>query len=108
MLYTNLYLSYERIIIMAPFAIVAIVAASLFGTGTAVKEVNPAAGTAMQAAGVGALVGGGIGAAAGAGSAFATTIGTTTYAATVGTAAVGGAAVGALAGAAVPVPPRRP
>ena len=39
---------------MAPFAIVAIVAVSLFGTGTAVKEVNPAAGTAMQAAGVGA------------------------------------------------------
>ena len=92
---------------MAPFAIVAIVAASLFGTGTAVKEVNPVAGTAMQAAGVGTLVGGGVGAAAGAGSALATTIGTTTYAATVGTAAVGGAAVGALAGAAVPQSARR-
>lgn len=86
---------------MAPFAVVAIVAAGLFGTGTVIKPQEPVLGTALQGAGVGTLVGGGIGAAAGVGSGLATTLGTTTLAATVTTSAVVGGGVGAVAGSVV-------
>jgi len=57
---------------MAPFAVVAIVAAGLFGTGTTAKIAAPKdkavqqIGTVMQVAGVGTLVGGALGSAIGA------------------------------------------
>ena len=68
---------------MAPIAVVAIVAGSLFATGTVVKPVAPVVGSTLQAAGVGTLVGGAIGTAAGAGSGLASAIGTSTTAGTV-------------------------
>ena len=86
---------------MAPFGIVAIVAAGLFIGGTIVKPEEPVLGTVMQGAGIGTLIGGGIGAAAGATGGVASFLGTTTAAATAGTAAVIGGASGTVAGAAV-------
>lgn len=80
---------------MAPIAVVAIVAASLFTTGTVVKPENPQIGTTLQVAGVGTMVGGALGTVSGA-AAF---LGTSGTAATVGTAATIGGAVGAPAGA---------
>ena len=78
---------------MAPLLVVAIVAAGLFGTGTAIKPTAPELGTTLQIAGVGTLAGGAIGAAAGTGSALATGLGTTTFAHTVAaTALIGGGA----------------
>lgn len=53
---------------MTPIMIVFVVAASLFGTGTVVKDSNPRFGTALQGAGVGTLVGGSLGTLAGAGA----------------------------------------
>ena len=47
---------------MAPFGIVAIVAAGLFIGGTIIKPEEPVLGTVMQGAGIGTLIGGGIGA----------------------------------------------
>jgi uncharacterized protein YcfJ len=83
---------------MAPFVVVALVAAGLFGTGTVVREQQPVVGTVLQGAAVGTLVGGGIGAAVGVPSALATGFGATTTAGLVtGTAAVG-AGVGAAGG----------
>ena len=73
---------------MAPFVVAAVVAASLFGTGTVVKPVDPVAGTVLQAAGVGTLVGGALG-----------TIGGT--AAALGSTAATGVAVGATVGGVV-------
>ena len=73
---------------MAPLIVVAIVAAGLFGTGTAIKPTAPALGTTLQIAGVGTLAGGAIGAAAGTGSALAAGLGTTTFANTVATTAI--------------------
>ena len=84
---------------MAPFILAAIVASSLFGTGTVVKSENPTLGTALQGAGVGALIGGGLGAAAGTAGGTASFLGTTGASATVGTAAVVGGSVGAGGGA---------
>jgi hypothetical protein len=81
---------------MAPLAVVAIVAGSLFATGTAVKPYSPAVGSTMQAAGVGTLVGGAIGAAAGAGSGLAGAIGTSTTAGTVALSAGIGAGTGVV------------
>ena len=49
---------------MAPFAIAAIVAVGLFGTGTVIKPQEPVLGTVLQGAGIGTLIGGGVGAAA--------------------------------------------
>ena len=83
---------------MAPLIVVAIVAASLFGTGTVVKPQEPVLGTTLQAAGIGTLVGGGIGAAAGAGSGLATALGTTSLATTVTASAVIGGGVGVASG----------
>lgn len=100
---------------MTPLAVVAIVAASLFGTGTIVKPKEPVLGSVLQGAGVGTLVGGGIGAAAGVGSGVATALGTTTVAGTVGGAAAVGAGVGGFTGfafapadPAAPLPGRKP
>jgi hypothetical protein len=86
---------------MAPFGIVAIVAAGLFIGGTIIKPEEPVLGTVMQGAGIGTLIGGGIGAAAGATGGVASFLGTTTAAATAGTAAVIGGASGTVAGAVV-------
>ena len=83
---------------MAPLIVVAIVAGSLFGTGTIVKPQNPVLGTTLQVAGVGTLVGGGIGAAAGVGSGLAASLGTTSLATTVTATAVIGAGAGAATG----------
>lgn len=77
---------------MAPIVLAAIVAVSLFTTGTVVKEESPMVGTTLQLAGVGTAVGGGIGAAA---LAAGTATGT---AATIGTYAAVGGAVGAPVG----------
>lgn len=83
---------------MAPFAIAAVVAAGLFGTGTLVKPEAPVVGTTLQVAGVGTLIGGGVGAAAGVGSGLATSLGTTTLGTTVGTTALIGGATGGILG----------
>ena len=80
---------------MAPIVLAAIVAASLFTTGTVVKKENPQIGTVLQVAGVGTIIGGGLGTATGAAAA----LGTTGTAATVGTAATLGGAAGAPLGA---------
>ena len=48
---------------MAPFAVAAIVAVTLFVGGTAIKPQEPVLGTVLQGAGIGTLIGGGIGAA---------------------------------------------
>ena len=81
---------------MAPLVVVAIVATSLFGTGTLIKEKNPTVGTVLQGAGIGTLVGGGIGAAAGATGGVATALGTSTVGATVAGSAVVGGGVGGV------------
>lgn len=86
---------------MAPFAVAAVVAAGLFGTGTVVKPHEPVLGTVLQVAGVGTLVGGAVGAAAGVPSGLATTLGTKTLATTVGVSALAGGAVGGVLGATV-------
>jgi hypothetical protein len=80
---------------MTALAIAAIVAASLFTTGTVVKKENPQIGTTLQVAGIGTIIGGGLGTATGAAAA----LGTTGTAATVGTAATIGGSVGAPLGA---------
>ena len=90
---------------MAPFGVVAIVAGTLFITGTIIKPEEPVVGTVLQGAGIGTLIGGGIGAAAGAGSGVASALGTATLSSTVGTAAVIGGSVGTVGGAVVA--PRR-
>ena len=46
---------------MAPFAIAAIVAGSLFIGGTAIKPQEPVLGTVLQGAGIGTLIGGCLG-----------------------------------------------
>lgn len=89
---------HERKINMAPLVVVAIIAAGLFGTGTAVKPTQPKLGTTLQLAGVGTLAGGAIGAAAGTGSALATGLGTTTVEGTVAGTAIIGGGVGAATG----------
>ena len=83
---------------MAPFAIVAIVAAGLFGTGTLIKEKQPVAGTVMQATAVGALVGGGLGAAAGTAAGTANVLGTAGVASTVTSASLIGGSAGSVFG----------
>lgn len=76
---------------MSPIVVVALVAGSLFTTGTVIKPDMPVAGSALQAAGVGTLVGGAIGAAAGGSGAIASALGTSTTSGTIaGAAAVGG------------------
>ena len=83
---------------MAPFIVAALVAAGLFGTGTAVKPENPQLGTTLQFAGIGTIAGGAIGAAAGVPSSLATSLGTTTVSSTVAATAAIGAGVGAATG----------
>lgn len=80
---------------MGPFAIAAIVAASLFTTGTVVKPKEPTLGRVLQGAAVGTLVGGAIGTAGGAATAF----GVETAGAAVTTGALVGGAAGGTAGA---------
>ena len=63
---------------MGPFAVVAIVAGSLFVGGTLVKPVQPQLGRTMQAAGVGTLAGGALGTIAGASEVAAITAGAVT------------------------------
>ena len=46
---------------MGPFAVVAIIAGSLFVGGTIVKPMQPQLGSVLQAAGVGTLAGGALG-----------------------------------------------
>ena len=82
---------------MAPLLVVAVVAGSLFTTGTVVKPSHPELGSTLQAAGVGTLVGGAIGAAAGAGGGFASAIGTSTTAGTVALSAGIGAGTAVVA-----------
>jgi hypothetical protein len=83
---------------MAPFVVAAIVAAGLFGTGTAIRPQQPVVGTVLQGAGIGTLVGGGVGAAVGVPSALATGFGATTTAGLVTGTAIVGAGTGAAAG----------
>jgi hypothetical protein len=83
---------------MAPFAIVAIVAAGLIGTGTIIKDKEPVIGTVMQGAGVGALVGGGLGAVAGTAAGTASVLGTTGVVSTVTSASLIGGSSGAFFG----------
>jgi len=83
---------------MAPFAVVAVVAVGLFGTGTIIKDKEPVVGTVMQGAAVGALVGGGLGAAAGTTAGTAKVLGTTGIASTVTSASTIGGALGAITG----------
>ena len=78
---------------MAPFVVVAIVAASLFGTGTVIKPEAPQAGTVLQLAGVGTLAGGAIGSIAG----VATAASVSTATAVTG-GAIGGGLLGTAAG----------
>jgi hypothetical protein len=77
---------------MAPLIVAVIVGASLFGTGTVIKPEAPVAGTILQAAGVGAALGGGIGAIPGVAGAF-----TVSTASAITTGAVVGGVVGAAA-----------
>ena len=83
---------------MAPFAVVAIVAAGLIGTGTVIKDKEPVVGTIMQGAGVGALVGGGLGAAAGTTAGTASVLGTTGVVSTTTSASLIGGSLGAFGG----------
>lgn len=83
---------------MAPFAIVAIVAAGLFGTGTVIKDKEPVVGTVMQGAAVGALAGGALGAAAGTAAGTANVLGTTGAVSTVTSASLIGGATGSVFG----------
>jgi hypothetical protein len=83
---------------MAPFAIVAIVAAGLIGTGTIIKDKEPVIGTVMQGAGIGALVGGGLGAVAGTAAGTASVLGTTGVVSTVTSASLIGGSSGAVLG----------
>ena len=83
---------------MAPFAIVAIVAVGLFGTGTIIKEKEPVIGTVMQGAGIGTLVGGGLGAAVGTTAGTAAVLGTTGVASTTTAASLIGGSVGSIGG----------
>lgn len=83
---------------MAPFVLVAVVAAGLFSTGTVIKEKQPVMGTVMQGAAVGALIGGGLGAAAGTTVGTANILGTTGIVSTVTSASVIGGSVGAVGG----------
>ena len=92
---------------MAPFALAAIVAAGLFGTGTIIKNEEPVVGTVMQGAGLGALAGGALGLFAGTAAGTASVLGTTGAAATIGTAATVGGAVGSVGGAVVAPKNRR-
>lgn len=75
---------------MAPFIIVAIVAASLFTGGTIVKPKEPVLGSTLQAAGIGTLVGGAIGGAVGG----TVTAGGTAFGAIGADAVIGGVAGG--------------
>ena len=63
---------------MVPFAVVAIVAGSLFVGGTIVKPVQPQIGATMQAAGIGTLAGGAFGTIAGTSAVAAITTGAVT------------------------------
>ena len=63
---------------MVPFAVVAIVAGSLFVGGTIVQPAQPQLGRTMQAAGVGTLAGGALGTIAGASEVAAITAGAVT------------------------------
>lgn len=81
---------------MAPFAVVAIVAAGLIGTGTIIKEKEPVIGTVMQGAGVGALVGGGLGAAVGTTTGTAAVLGTTGVVSTTTAATLIGGSFGSI------------
>jgi hypothetical protein len=83
---------------MAPFVVAAIVAASLFTTGSVVRPQDPVLGTALQGAGLGVAVGGAVGAAVGVPSALATGFGATTAGGLVTGTAVVGAGLGAGAG----------
>lgn len=83
---------------MAPFAIVAVVAAGLFGTGTVIKDKEPVVGQVMQGAAVGALAGGALGAAAGTAAGTANVLGTTGVVSTVTSASTIGGGLGAIVG----------
>ena len=84
---------------MAPFAIVAVVAAGLFSTGTVIKDKEPVVGQVMQGAAVGALAGGALGAATGVtASGTANVLGTTGVVSTVTSASTIGGGLGAIVG----------
>lgn len=83
---------------MAPFAIVAVVAAGLFTTGTVIKNKEPVVGQVMQGAAVGALAGGALGAAAGTAAGTANVLGTVGAVSTVTSASLIGGGLGATVG----------
>lgn len=71
---------------MAPFVIALVVGASLFGTGTVIKPEAPKAGTVLQVAGIGTVLGGAVGSITG----LASAIGVTASNAVTGGAIIGG------------------
>jgi hypothetical protein len=83
---------------MAPFAIVAVIAAGLFTTGTIIKDKQPVVGTVMQGAAVGALAGGALGVVTGTAAGTASVLGTTGVVSTVTSASLIGGSTGAAAG----------
>jgi hypothetical protein len=70
---------------MAPFAIVAVVAAGLFGTGTVIKDKEPVVGTVLQGA-------------AGTAAGTANVLGTTGAVSTITSASTIGGGLGAIVG----------
>ena len=89
---------------MAPFIIAALVGAGLFTTGAVVHEQNPRLGTALEYAGVGAVIGGALGTV----PAVAAATATVTTVAPVYVGATVGGTVGAVTGFVQPVPVRNP
>ena len=83
---------------MAPFAVAAIVAASLFGTGTVIKDKEPVIGTVMQGAAIGTLAGGALGAAHGFTAGTAKVLGTKGVVSTTTSAGLIGGGLGAVVG----------
>ena len=83
---------------MAPFAVVAVVAAGLFGTGTVIKDKEPVVGQVMQGAAIGAVAGGALGVAAGTAAGTAKVLGTTGVVSTVTSASTIGGGLGAITG----------
>jgi hypothetical protein len=83
---------------MAPFAVVAIVAAGLFGTGTVIKDKEPVVGQVLQGAAVGALAGGALGAATGTAAGTANVLNAARGVSTITSASLIGGGLGATIG----------
>ena len=83
---------------MAPFAVAAIVAASLFGTGTVIKDKEPVVGTVLQGAAIGTLAGGALGGVHGFTAGTAKVLGTKGVAHTTAASGLIGGGLGAVVG----------